>query len=172
MTTRTNNFADHPLAQLARERVVFLDGAMGTEIQQLGLSDEAFRGDRFCDHGCDLGGNNELLTLTQPDAMREIHLRYLLAGADMVETNTFSSNRVSQGDYGTTEVVTELNTVAAKLAREAAEEAQSRDGRRRFVAGAVGPTNMTLSLSPRVEDPGYRAITFAQLADAYQEQIE
>ena len=172
MTTRKDNYADHPLAELARERIVFLDGAMGTEIQQLGLSDEEFRGDRFCDHGCDLGGNNELLTLTQPDAMREIHLRYLLAGADMVETNTFSSNRVSQGDYGTTAVVTELNTVAAQLAREAAEDAQSRDGRRRFVAGAVGPTNMTLSLSPLVEDPGYRAITFAQLADAYQEQIE
>ncbi len=162
----------HPLAELARERIVVLDGAMGTEIQTLGLSDEMFRGDRFCDHGCDLGGNNELLTITQPDAMRDIHLRYLLAGADIVETNTFSANRVSQGDYDTVDVVTELNVVAARLAREAAEEAHGRDGRRRFVAGAVGPTNMTLSLSPKVEDPGYRAITFSALADAYQEQIE
>ncbi len=165
-------FHDHPIARLARERIVVLDGAMGTEIQTLGLSDEAFRGDRFCDHGCDLAGNNELLTLTQPEAMRDIHLRYLLAGADIVETNTFSANRVSQGDYGTVEQVVELNEVAARLAREAAEEAHGIDGRRRFVAGAVGPTNMTLSLSPKVEDPGYRAITFTGLADAYQEQIE
>jgi 5-methyltetrahydrofolate--homocysteine methyltransferase len=176
MTTRhpahDHPFHDHPIAEIARERIVVLDGAMGTEIQTLGLSDDAFRGDRFCDHGCDLAGNNELLTITQPDAMREIHLRYLLAGADIVETNTFSANRVSQGDYDTVDQVVELNEVAARLAREAAEEAHGRDGRRRFVAGAVGPTNMTLSLSPKVEDPGYRAITFSALADAYQEQIE
>jgi 5-methyltetrahydrofolate--homocysteine methyltransferase len=165
-------FHDHPIAQLARERIVVLDGAMGTEIQNLGLSDDAFRGDRFCDHGCDLAGNNELLTLTQPDAMRDIHLRYFLAGADIAETNTFSANRVSQGDYDTVDQVVELNEAAARLTREAAEEAQGIDGRRRFVAGAVGPTNMTLSLSPKVEDPGYRAITFGALADAYQEQIE
>jgi 5-methyltetrahydrofolate--homocysteine methyltransferase len=165
-------FHDHPIAQLARDRIVVLDGAMGTEIQNLGLSDDAFRGDRFCDHGCDLAGNNELLTLTQPDAMRDIHLRYFLAGADIAETNTFSANRVSQGDYDTVDQVVELNEAAARLTREAAEEAQGIDGRRRFVAGAVGPTNMTLSLSPKVEDPGYRAITFGALADAYQEQIE
>ncbi len=172
MTTQDHPFHDHPIAQIARERIVVLDGAMGTEIQALGLSDEAFRGDRFCDHGCDLGGNNELLTITQPDAMRRIHLDYFLAGADIVETNTFSANRVSQGDYDTVDQVVELNEVAARLAREAAEEAHGIDGRKRFVAGAVGPTNMTLSLSPRVEDPGYRAITFGALADAYQEQIE
>ena len=171
MNARTDH-TNHPLAELARDRIVVLDGAMGTEIQSLGLSDDAFRGDRFCDHACDLAGNNELLTLTQPDAMRDIHLRYFLAGADVVETNTFSANRVSQGDYDTVDHVAELNEVAARLAREAAEEAHGRDGRRRFVAGAVGPTNMTLSLSPKVEDPGYRAITFAALADAYQEQIE
>jgi 5-methyltetrahydrofolate--homocysteine methyltransferase len=172
MTSNAHPFSHHPIAELARERIVVLDGAMGTEIQTLGLSDEAFRGDRFCDHGCDLAGNNELLTLTQPDAMRDIHLRYFLAGADIAETNTFSANRVSQGDYDTVDQVVELNEVAARLAREAAEEAQGIDGRRRFVAGAVGPTNMTLSLSPKVEDPGYRAITFGALADAYQEQIE
>jgi 5-methyltetrahydrofolate--homocysteine methyltransferase len=172
MTTDHHPFHEHPIAAIARERIVVLDGAMGTEIQMLGLSDDAFRGDRFCHHGCDLAGNNELLTLTQPDAMREIHLRYLLAGADIVETNTFSANRVSQADYDTVDQVVELNEVAARLAREAAEEAEGRDGRRRFVAGAVGPTNMTLSLSPKVEDPGYRAITFSALADAYQEQIE
>ncbi|HYN34925.1 MAG TPA: homocysteine S-methyltransferase family protein, partial [Ilumatobacteraceae bacterium] len=172
MSALTHPFHDHPIARLARERIVVLDGAMGTEIQTLGLSDEAFCGERFCDHSWDLAGNNELLTLTQPDAMRDIHLRYLLAGADIVETNTFSANRVSQGDYGTVEHVVELNEVAARLAREAADEAHGIDGRRRFVAGAVGPTNMTLSLSPKVEDPGYRAITFSGLADAYQEQIE
>ncbi len=172
MTSRHHPFHDHPIAQLARERIVVLDGAMGTEIQSLKLSDDAFRGDRFCDHGCDLAGNNELLTITQPDAMRDIHLRYFLAGADIAETNTFSANRVSQGDYDTVAQVVELNEVAARLAREAAEEAEGIDGRRRFVAGAVGPTNMTLSLSPKVEDPGYRAITFGALADAYQEQIE
>ena len=94
MSATTHPFHDHPIAVLARERIVVLDGAMGTEIQTLGLSDEAFRGELFCDHGCDLAGNNELLTLTQPDAMRDIHLRYLLAGADIVETNTFSANRV------------------------------------------------------------------------------
>ena len=110
--------------------------------------------------------------LTQPDAMRDIHLRYLLAGADIVETNTFSSTRIAQGDYGTHEIIVELNVAAARVAREAAEEAQGRDGRRRFVAGAVGPTNATLSISPRVEDPGYRSISFATLAAAYQEQIE
>ena len=172
MTTKQHPFSDHPIAQIARERIVVLDGAMGTEIQNLKLSDEAFRGDRFCDHGCDVAGNNELLTLTQPDAMRQIHLDYFLAGADIVETNTFSANRVSQNDYDTVDQVVELNEVAARLAREAAEEAQGIDGHQRFVAGAVGPTNMTLSLSPKVEDPGYRAITFGALADAYQQQIE
>ena len=165
-------FANHPLAQLARERIVVLDGAMGTEIQQLNLTDDAFRGDRFAGHEGELAGNNELLTLTQPDAMRDIHLRYLLTGADIVETNTFSANSVSQADYGMVSLVDELNFDAATLAREAADEAEGNDGRKRYVAGAVGPTNMTLSLSPRVEDPGFRAITFAQLADAYQEQIE
>jgi len=175
MTARLSpdhRFHDHPLAQLARERILVLDGAMGTEIQNLELSDDTFRGELFCDHSCDVAGNNELLTLTQPDAMRAIHLDYFLAGADIVETNTFSANRISQNDYDTVDRVVELNEVAARLAREAAEEAHGRDGRQRFVAGAVGPTNMTLSLSPKVEDPGYRAITFGALADAYQEQIE
>ena len=172
MTSNQHPFRDHPIAQIARERIVVLDGAMGTEIQTLGLSDDAFRGHRFCDHGSDLAGNNELLTLTQPDAMRKIHLDYFLAGADIAETNTFSANRVSQNDYDTVDQVVELNEVAARLAREAAEEAHGIDGRRRFVAGAVGPTNVTLSLSPKVEDPGYRAVTFGALADAYQEQIE
>ncbi len=170
--SRTHPFADHPLAELARERILVLDGAMGTVIQTLGLEEHHFRADRFEDHIHDLHGNNDLLVLTQPDAMRDIHLQYLLAGADIVETNTFSSTRIAQGDYGTHEVIVELNLAAARVAREAAEEAEGRDGRRRFVAGAVGPTNATLSISPRVEDPGFRSVTFAALADAYQEQIE
>ncbi len=170
--TRTHPFADHPIARLARERVLVLDGAMGTVIQTLGWEEQHFRADRFDGHSHDLRGNNDLLVLTQPDAMRDIHLRYLLAGADIVETNTFSSTRIAQGDYGTHEIITELNLAAARVALEAAEEAQGRDGRPRFVAGAVGPTNATLSISPRVEDPGFRSISFDTLAAAYQEQIE
>jgi 5-methyltetrahydrofolate--homocysteine methyltransferase len=117
---RDHPFANHPVAQLARERILVLDGAMGTEIQGLHLHESDFRADRFEHHSCDLGGNNDLLVLTQPDAMREIHLHYLLAGADIVETNTFSSTRISQGDYDTREIVTELNLAAARVAREAA----------------------------------------------------
>jgi methionine synthase I (cobalamin-dependent) len=145
---------------------------MGTVIQTLGLGEDDFRADRFEHHSHDLAGNNDLLVLTQPDAMRAIHLDYFLAGADIVETNTFSSTRIAQGDYGTTDVIHDMNVAAARVAREAAEEAHGRDGRQRFVAGAVGPTNMTLSISPRVEDPGYRSITFAGLAAAYEEQID
>ena len=170
--SRTHPFADHPIAELARERILVLDGAMGTVIQTLGMEEHHFRADRFEDHIHDLHGNNDLLVLTQPDAMRDIHLQYLLAGADIVETNTFSSTRIAQGDYGTHEIIVDLNVAAARVAREAAEEAQGRDGRRRFVAGAVGPTNATLSISPRVEDPGYRSISFATLAAAYEEQID
>ena len=170
--SRTHPFADHPIAELARERILVLDGAMGTEIQTLDLEEHHFRADRFEDHTHDLRGNNDLLVLTQPDAMRDIHLRYLLAGADIVETNTFSGTRIAQGDYGTHDIIVELNLAAVRVAREAAEEAQGRDGRKRFVAGAVGPTNVTLSISPRVEDPGYRTISFAALAAAYEEQID
>ena len=160
------------VAALAAERILVLDGPLGTEIQKLGLSDEQFRGERFADHAHDLSGNNELVALTQPDALRTIHLRYCEAGADIIETNTFSATRIAQADYGMTEVVRDLNIAAARIAREAVEEAHGTDGRRRFVAGAVGPTNVTLSISPRVEDPGYRAVTFNELADAYQQQIE
>ncbi len=127
--------------------------------------------DRFATHERDLGGNNDLLIITRPDAIRDIHLAYCLAGADIIETNTFSSTSIAQADYGLSHLVDELNMTGAALAREAADEAERRDGRRRLVAGAVGPTNMTLSISPRVEDPGFRAITFEQLADAYQQQI-
>ncbi len=170
--SRSQPSAADAIRALAAERIVMLDGAMGTEIQRLGLSDADLRGERFADHARDLSGNNELLVLTQPDAMRDIHVRNCDAGADIIETNTFSATRIAQADYGTTELVRELNVAAAQLAREAIDDAHGRDGRRRFVAGAVGPTNVTLSISPRVEDPGYRAVSFAELADAYQEQIE
>jgi 5-methyltetrahydrofolate--homocysteine methyltransferase len=159
------------LRREARTRILVLDGAMGTEIQALKLSEGDFRGDRFRDHGHDLKGNNDLLILTQPDAVRDIHLAYFRAGADIVETNTFSGTSIAQADYGLEAIVYELNREGARLAREAAVLAQAEDGRRRFVAGAVGPTNRTLSISPDVNNPGYRAVTFDEVRDAYAEQV-
>src|SRR3954462_9142571 len=159
------------LRKAASERILVLDGAMGTEIQALKLSEADFRGERFASHAHDLKGNNDLLILTQPDAIREIHLHYFRAGADIVETNTFSGTSIAQADYGLEAVVYELNREGARLAREAALLAEKEDGRRRFVAGAVGPTNRTLSLSPDVNNPGYRAVTFDQVRDAYAEQV-
>ncbi|MFG1247341.1 methionine synthase [Xanthobacter flavus] len=161
-------FAD--LAKAAAERILVLDGAMGTMIQQLKLDEAGYRGERFKDWPRDVKGNNDLLSLTQPDAVRAIHLEYFRAGADMVETNTFSGTSIAQADYGMEEIVYELNFESAKLAREAADIAQKEDGRRRFVAGAFGPTNRTASISPDVNDPGFRAVTFDELADAYFEQ--
>jgi 5-methyltetrahydrofolate--homocysteine methyltransferase len=162
---------ERALREAAAERILVLDGAMGTEIQTLKLTEEDFRGERFRDHGHDLRGNNDLLILTQPDAVRDIHLRYFQAGADIVETNTFSGTAIAQADYGLEAIVYELNREGARLAREAATLAQTEDGRRRFVAGAVGPTNRTLSISPDVNNPGYRAVTFDQVRDAYGEQV-
>src|SRR5215218_5631408 len=159
------------LRDAARERILVLDGAMGTEIQALKLTEADFRGERFRAHGHDLKGNNDLLILTQPEAVRNIHLSYFRAGADIVETNTFSGTSIAQADYGLESIVYELNRDGARLAREAAVQAQHEDGRRRFVAGAVGPTNRTLSLSPDVNNPGYRAVTFDQVRDAYAEQV-
>jgi S-methylmethionine-dependent homocysteine/selenocysteine methylase len=159
------------LRNAAAERILVLDGAMGTEIQALRLSEADFRGERFAAHGHDLKGNNDLLILTQPDAIREIHLHYFRAGADIVETNTFSGTSIAQADYGLEAIVYELNREGARLAREAALAAEKEDGRRRFVAGAVGPTNRTLSISPDVNNPGYRAVTFDQVRDAYAEQV-
>ncbi|MFL5119829.1 MAG: methionine synthase, partial [Microvirga sp.] len=159
------------LRKAASERILVLDGAMGTEIQALKLSEADFRGERFAAHGHDLKGNNDLLILTQPDAIRETHLHYFRAGADIVETNTFSGTSIAQSDYGLEAIVYELNREGARLAREAAVEAEKEDGRRRFVAGAVGPTNRTLSISPDVNNPGYRAVTFDQVRDAYAEQV-
>src|SRR5918997_440748 len=159
------------LRALAAKRILILDGAMGTEIQALKLAEEDFRGERFRSHGHDVRGNNDLLILTQPDAVREIHLHYFRAGADIVETNTFSGTSIAQADYGLEAIVYELNREGARLAREAAAQAQEEDGRRPIVARAVGPTNRTLSLSPDVNNPGYRAVTFDQVRDAYAEQV-
>ncbi len=160
------------LTALAQERILLLDGAMGTMIQDRKFSEEDFRGARFKDWKRDLRGNNDLLILTQPDAIRDIHLAYFLAGADICETNTFSSTTIAQADYGLEDVVTELNREGARLAREAADLAQAKDGRRRFVAGAMGPTNRTASLSPDVNDPGYRAVTFDELRAAYAQAAQ
>ena len=169
--------ADRPaareaLASAARERILILDGAMGTRIQGLGLGEDDFTGHGACAvHGHPQQGNNDLLILTQPEAIEEIHYRYAVAGADIVETNTFSSTRVAQADYGMGERVHELNVRGAQLVRRACERAEAEDGRRRFVAGALGPTNRTASISPDVSNPGYRAVTFDDLRVAYAEQV-
>ncbi len=160
------------LRAAARERILILDGAMGTMIQSLQLDEAGYRGERFADWHRDVRGNNDMLVLTQPDAIRDIHLQYFLAGADIVETNTFSSTSIVLADYGMEALAREFNVAGARLAREAADLAQQRDGRRRFVAGALGPTNKTASMSTDVSSPGFRNITFDQLAEAYGEAIE
>ncbi|MBD9509174.1 methionine synthase [Ensifer sp. ENS10] len=159
------------LRRAASERILIMDGAMGTEIQQLGFIEQHFRGDRFGGCACHQQGNNDLLTLTQPKAIEDIHYAYAIAGADILETNTFSSTRIAQADYGMEDMVYELNRDGARLARRAAKRAEAEDGRRRFVAGALGPTNRTASISPDVNNPGYRAVTFDDLRIAYAEQI-
>ncbi len=160
-----------PLPALMRQRLLILDGAMGTMIQRYPLEEEDFRGARFADHPRPLRGNNDLLSLTRPDIIRAIHAEYFEAGADMVETNTFSGTTIAQADYGLESVVYELNYESARLAREVADEfSQKTPDQPRFVAGAIGPTNRTASLSPDVNRPGYRAVTFDELATAYLEQ--
>ncbi|MEP9376942.1 methionine synthase [Aquabacter sp. CN5-332] len=168
MTRETDTLS--ALTAAARARILVLDGAMGTMIQGLRLDEAGYRGARFADWGQDVKGNNDLLNLTQPDAVRDIHLEYFLAGADIVETNTFSSTTIAQADYAMEALAYELNVEGARLAKEAAKLAEQKDGRRRFVAGAIGPTNRTASISPDVNDPGFRAITFDELAVAYGEQ--
>jgi 5-methyltetrahydrofolate--homocysteine methyltransferase len=161
------------LEKALRERILVLDGGMGSLIQGYRLTEEDFRGERFADHPSDVKGNNELLVLTRPDVIEEIHRKYLDAGADILETNTFSSNRVSQADYSLEHLAKELNIEAARLARRACDVVTALDPERpRWVAGALGPTNKTASLSPDVNDPGYRAISFDQLVGAYEEQTE
>ena len=156
---------------LLKQRILVLDGAMGTMIQALKLDEEGYRGARFDAWNREVRGNNDLLNLSRPDAVRDIHLAYFRAGADIVSTNTFSSTKIAQADYGMEDIAYELNHAGAKLAREAASTAEKEDGRRRFVAGALGPTNRTASISPDVSNPGFRAITFDQLREAYGEQV-
>ncbi|MBB4956035.1 5-methyltetrahydrofolate--homocysteine methyltransferase [Agrobacterium vitis] len=160
------------LQQAARERILILDGAMGTEIQGLGLDEDDFRGERFIGCACHQKGNNDLLILTQPDAIEDIHFRYAMAGADIVETNTFSSTRIAQADYEMEGAVYDLNKHGAQVVRRALLRAEREDGKRRFVAGAIGPTNRTASISPDVNNPGYRAVSFDDLRLAYGEQID
>src|SRR6201994_3312265 len=161
---------EQQLRALARERILVLDGAMGTMIQSLKLEEEEFRGARFDAWNREVRGNNDLLNITKPDAIRDIHLAYLRAGADIVATNTFSSTAIAQADYGMEGIAYELNLAGARLAHEAARRASREDGRPRFVAGAIGPTNRTASISPDVSNPGFRAVTFDQLREAYAEQ--
>jgi 5-methyltetrahydrofolate--homocysteine methyltransferase len=159
------------LRRIASERILVLDGAMGTMIQELKLDEQAFRGARFDAWNREVRGNNDLLNISRPEAIRDIHLAYFRAGADIVSTNTFSSTSIAQADYGLEEIAYELNIEGARLVRAAAVQAEKEDGRRRFVAGALGPTNRTASISPDVSNPGFRAVTFDQLREAYGEQI-
>ena len=160
------------LADELRQRILLLDGAMGTMVQRHGLDEADFRGERFRDHPRDLQGDNDLLVLTRPDVIRGIHEAYLAAGSDCIETNTFNATSISQTDYGLEAIAYELNAAAARLAREAADAWSARTpDRPRFVLGAIGPLNKTLSLSPDVNDPSFRALTFAEARDAYAEQV-
>ncbi len=160
------------LKHLLARRIVVLDGAMGTMIQKRNLSEADFRGKRFAAHPCDVKGNNDLLALTQPDLICSIHGEYLDAGADIIETNTFNSNAISMADYQMEGLAYELNLAGATVARRAADAAMDKDpSRPRFVAGALGPTNRTASMSPDVNNPAFRAVTFEQLRDAYEEQV-
>ncbi|MCB9769625.1 MAG: methionine synthase [Candidatus Omnitrophica bacterium] len=162
-----------PISEEIQRRVLVLDGAMGTMIQRHKLQEADFRGDRFGDHPSDLQGNNDLLSITRPDVIEEIHRDFLLAGSDVIETNTFNANRISQADYNLQSLVHELNVESARIARRAASAVMEADPSRNcYVAGAIGPTNRTASLSPDVNDPGYRAVSFDDLVETYAEQTE
>ena len=158
------------LLEAARQRILITDGAFGTEIQNCGLVEADYAGALGLSH--DQKGNNDILALTKPEVPESIHRAYFEAGADIAETNTFSANRISQADYGAEHLVRELNIESARLARRVADEFTAKDGRPRFVAGAIGPTNKTLSLSPDVNDPGFREIDWDYLVEVYAEQIE
>lgn len=158
------------IKDLLNQRILIIDGAMGTMIQRYKLEEEDYRGERFKNWPSDVKGNNDLLCLTQPHIIREIHGKYLDAGADIIETNTFNSQRVSLADYGMESLAYEINVAAARIAKEACRLVGS--GEQKFVAGALGPLNKTLSLSPDVNNPGYRALTFDEAVEAYYEQVK
>jgi 5-methyltetrahydrofolate--homocysteine methyltransferase len=171
MNAATTYTRGQALPGVLAQRIAIIDGAMGTMIQRYKLSEADFRGERFKDHGKDLKGNNDLLQLTRPDVIREIHEQYLAAGADLVETNTFGATSIAQEDYGLGHIARELNVAAAQLARAACDNYSTPD-KPRFVAGALGPTPRTASISPDVNDPGARNTSFDQLRAAYREQAE
>ena len=166
------NDTPQTIRRLLSERILLLDGAMGTLIQRHSLTEEDFRGSRFKEHPCDLRGNNDLLALTQPDLLRELHTAYLEAGSDIIETNTFAASSISLADYQQQDLSYEINVAAARIARDAADAvAQKTPNKPRFVAGAIGPTTKSLSISPDVSDPGYRAVTFDEMEACYREQV-
>ena len=170
-TPQTGPTTSDLIDTLLRQRILVLDGAMGTMIQRHKLDEAAFRGTRFADHSNDLKGNNDLLTLTQPEVISGIHHEYLAAGSDIIETNTFSSTAIAQSDYALEAIAYELNVEASRLAKEAAGVwTKQTPDRPRFVAGALGPTNRTLSISPDVNDPTFRASTFDEMRAAYVDQ--
>ena len=159
------------IEDILKERILILDGAMGTMIQRHTLEEADFRGEKFKNHAYPLKGNNDLLSITRPDIIKDIHRQYLEAGADIIETNTFSGTTIAQADYHLEDYVYEINYQSAKIAREVADEFTKREPHKpRFVAGAMGPTNKTASLSPEVNNPGFRAVTFDQLVVAFKEQ--
>ena len=162
----------HPLQKLLQNRIVIIDGATGTTIRTYDMKEADIRGTRFRDSKKDLLNNGDIFSLTQPAMMGDIHRRFLEAGADIVETNTFGANAIAAEDYKFAAHIVDLNVAAAQVARRAAERAERADGKPRFVAGSIGPTTKTASLSPDVNDPGFRAITFAQLVAAYREQTQ
>ena len=167
-----NKPTETDLRKILQERILIMDGAMGTMIQQEKLQEEDFKGDIFQNHTCELKGNNDLLSLTRPEVIKKIRESYYSAGSDLVETNTFSATSIAMADYHLEDIVHDLNVASAKLAREAADEAMVKDPTRpRFVAGAIGPTNRTASLSPDVNDPSLRNVTFDQLVETYHQQI-
>lgn len=161
------------IQQVLQERILVLDGAMGTMLQRYKFTEADFRGERFKDFPIPLQGNNDLLSITQPKAIKEVHAKYFEAGADIVETNTFSGTTIAMADYQMEDLVYELNYESAKIAKEVADEFTAKEPHKpRFVAGSIGPTNRTASMSPDVNDPGYRAVTFDELRIAYKQQVE
>ena len=160
------------IEDILKKRIMLLDGGMGTMIQEHKLGEDDYRSELFKNHDLSLQGNNDLLSITQPKIIKDIHLKYLNAGSDIIETNTFNANSISQEDYNLQEKVFDMNFESAKIAREVVDKFNAKHNKKAFVCGSIGPTNRTASLSPKVEDLSYRNVTFDQLYDAYYEQID
>ncbi|MBV8378922.1 MAG: homocysteine S-methyltransferase family protein, partial [Verrucomicrobia bacterium] len=172
MASHLHKAASFDIVEALNQRILILDGAMGTMIQQFKLQEEDYRGSRFSGHATPLKNNNEILCLTRPEIIKQIHLQYLEAGADIIETNTFNATTISQEDFGLQQYVTEINRAAARLGREAIAQVMAADpSRKRYVAGSIGPLNRTLSISRDVNDPGKREVTWEQVKNAYREQV-